>query len=298
MDPLDIVLIVSSVAITGFVGFSLVMQYRYATQLFDMLRFYPFLTLIPMILWFLPAFVWPWPTTSLTTFWVCTIMATICLFLELFATWWKEEYSIDKFRDLMITISKERYSVITFDEYESGLINQEKVNVILRHDVDISLPRTIKMAEVQAELGIPATYFFRLHAEKYCFEEAVPVIKKLVDDGFKIGLHYETLSVAKGDKKKAIELLGKDIEKLREIAPMGVVAAHGQKEYKNREIWENVDKEALQISSAYDVQSDMYLSDAGGKRLKDKKVLYRFNRLYEAKVGQIVQVLIHPDWWN
>jgi hypothetical protein len=76
-----------------------------------------------------------------------------------------------------------------------------------------------------------------------------------------------------------------------------VVAAHGQKGYKNRDIWEDVDKEALQISSAYDMKYDLYLSDAGGKRLSGMESKYLFDRIYEASPGQTVQVLIHPDWW-
>jgi hypothetical protein len=163
----------------------------------------------------------------------------------------------------------------------------------------MSLSRTVKMAEIEKELGVQSTFFFRLHAEKYNFEQATPIIKKLAVEGFEIGLHYETLSIAKGERQIAIELLANEIERLRDIAPVNVVAAHGQKGYKNRDIWESVDKEALRVSSAYDMKYDLYLSDAGGKRLSDKnrKWKYLFDRIYEAKPGQIVQVLIHPDWW-
>jgi len=64
------------------------------------------------------------------------------------------------------------------------------------------------------------------------------------------------------------------------------------------EIWTDVDKSRLGVSSAYDMENDLYLSDAGGKRLRGKDGKYLFDRIYEAKPGQIVQVLIHPDWWN
>jgi hypothetical protein len=45
------------------------------------------------------------------------------------------------------------------------------------------------------------------------------------------------------------------------------------------------------------MKSDMYLSDAGGKRLRNKERKHRLERIHEAKPGQIIQILIHPDWW-
>jgi len=295
MEPLELLLIGSSLAITGFVGFSVVMQYRYATQLVDMLRIYPILIGVSFALLFSPAFLGVGVSTNYLL--VSPFIEVVILILWYYSLDWYSDYTSSSFREFLEVIKSDDFEIISFDDYENGHISMDKVNVILRHDVDISLSRTKKMAETQKELGIHSTYFFRLHAEKYTFEEAVPIIKKLADDGFGIGLHYETLSLAEGDRKKAIDLLERDIGVLREIAPVRVVAAHGQKGYKNREIWIDVDKSSLSISSAYDMENDLYLSDAGGKRLRGKNGKYLFDRIYEAKPGQIVQVLIHPDWW-
>jgi hypothetical protein len=213
------------------------------------------------------------------------------------ASVWRDDYRFARFKEFLEVIKGDKYSILTFSDYDAGIINTEKVNVILRHDVDISLKRTIRMAEIQKELGVVATYFFRLHAEKYSFEDAIPVIKQLVESGFKIGLHYETLSQAQGNREQAIQMFKDDVQRLREFVSVSTVAAHGQKGYKNRDIWENIDQEAIQVRSAYDVKHDLYLSDAGGKRLSGYDDKYLFDRIYEAKPGQIVQVLIHPDWW-
>jgi len=295
MELFEALLIGLSVSILGFVGFSLKKQYRYATQIFDMLRYYPILVGISLIFSLLAIYSWLDITTCLL---LSPFVGIFCLILLNQSLNWLSDYSTERFRNFLKDLKSEEFVVISFDEYEAGLIDSGKVNVVLRHDVDISLDRTLKMAEIQKELGIQATYFFRLHAEKYTFEEAKPIIKGLANDGFGIGLHYETLSIAEGDLKKAIEFLKNDIQRLREIAPVSVVAAHGQKLYKNREIWGEVDKLTLQITSAYDMKYNIYLSDAGGKRLSGKDGKYLFDRIYEAKPGQIIQVLIHPDWWN
>jgi len=221
----------------------------------------------------------------------------LSIVLVYYSVTWISDYSMKQYRDFLESAKLGKFSIHSFEEYADGQIDQEKANLFIRHDVDISLSRTLKMAAIEKELGVSSTYFFRMHAERYTFEQAIPIIKKLSDEGFEIGLHYETLSIAKGDKDKALEIFEKEIQRLREIAPISVVAAHGQKGYKNRDIWETVDKAALKISSAYDMKWDMYLSDAGGKRLRNKDKKHLLERIHEANPGQIIQILIHPDWW-
>ena len=294
MEPIELLLFGLAVAIWGFVGFSLMKQYRYASLIFDMLRFYPVLSIVSLVV----SFIAIEPIHDLpNSLFHGIFVSIVSIVLLIYSVNWYSDYSSDRFTEFNKALKSGKFTIISYDDYENGLIDPEKVNVFIRHDVDISLPRTVKMAETQKELGIQSTYFFRLHAEKYTFEDAKPIIKKLAKDGFEIGLHYETLSVTKGNKQKAIELLESDIQALREITPVSVVAAHGHKDYKNRDIWEEVDKSGLRISSAYDMKHDLYLSDAGGKRLSEKDGKYLFDRIYEAKPGQIIQVLIHPDWW-
>ncbi|MHA1169823.1 MAG: hypothetical protein ACTSRU_18495 [Candidatus Hodarchaeales archaeon] len=269
-------------------------QYRYATQLMDLLRYFPILTLLSLILFSLAVYL---SQPIFVTLILTPIAGVLCLILIYFSAIWISDYSMEQYRDFLENAKLEKFAIHCFDDYTARQIDQDKVNLFIRHDVDISLSRTLKMAAIEKELGVQSTYFFRLHAERYTFEQAIPIIKKLADEGFGIGLHYETLSVAKGNKDTALEIFENEIQKLREIAPVSVVAAHGQKGYKNRDIWENVDKSALQISSAYDMKWDMYLSDAGGKRLRNKDGKHLLEKIHEAEPGQIIQILIHPDWW-
>ncbi|MHA1423999.1 MAG: hypothetical protein ACTSSD_18095 [Candidatus Thorarchaeota archaeon] len=283
-----------SLAIFCFIGFSLKKHYRYATQLMDLLRYFPILSLLSGIVFSLAVYI----TQPINLTLILTPMAgALSIVLVYYSVTWISDYSMKQYRDFLESAKLGKFSIHSFEEYADGQIDQEKANLFIRHDVDISLSRTLKMAAIEKELGVSSTYFFRMHAERYTFEQAIPIIKKLSDEGFEIGLHYETLSIAKGDKDKALEIFEKEIQRLREIAPISVVAAHGQKGYKNRDIWETVDKAALKISSAYDMKWDMYLSDAGGKRLRNKDKKHLLERIHEANPGQIIQILIHPDWW-
>ncbi|TFG34235.1 hypothetical protein EU527_04240 [Candidatus Thorarchaeota archaeon] len=294
MWPLEALVLVVSLSIWGFIGFSLKKQYRYATQFFDMLFFFPVLAVLALIAFIITVYLLLNQTSALLI--TCTF-SVVCFILLYHLVKWVTDYSIFNYKRFLKNISTDQFSIISFQDYTESRIDFDRINVFIRHDVDISLKRTRKMVEVEKEMGIYSTYLFRLHAEKYTFEEAIPIIRQLSNEGFEIGLHYETLAVAKGNRSKAIELLVHDIERLRKITPIRVVAAHGQKNYRNRDIWIDMDKEELEVSSAYEMKYDLYLSDAGGKRLRDKDGKYLFDRVYEAKPGDIVQVLIHPDWW-
>ena len=152
------------------------------------------------------------------------------------------------------------------------------------------------MTQIEKEKGICSTLFFRLHSEKYSFKKIIPFIKKLAEEGFEIGYHYEVLSQTKGNTEEALSLFSKELSDLREIAPIGVVAHHGDK-YDNHKIWALIDKEALDVWSAYDMKRDIYLTDTGGNFMTRSNKQHIFDLIEKAKPGDIVQILIHADWW-
>ena len=221
----------------------------------------------------------------------------VSLILLYFILEWAKEYRLVNYRIFLEGMKSEQFTIRPIDDYMTTNLSYDKVNVFIRHDVDISLKRTMKMAEIEHSLGIHSTYLFRMYAERYSFEEAIPIIKKLSEWGFDIGLHYETLSQTQGNTEEAIRLFEENLMNIRRIVSVRVVAAHGQRGYKNRDIWNAVDRNKLQIKSLYDMDPDMYISDAGGKRLKKEGEKILFGRVYEARAGNVVQFLIHPDWW-
>ncbi len=75
-----------------------------------------------------------------------------------------------------------------------------------------------------------------------------------------------------------------------------MVSHHGDK-YSNQKIWPLIDKEKLEVWSAYDMKSDIYITDTGGKNMFKQYGFHIFDKLKKAKPGDIVQILIHADWW-
>lgn len=71
---------------------------------------------------------------------------------------------------------------------------ESRKDIIWRHDVEFSPDIALKMAEVEAKLGVKATYFFQIHSEFYNTLERYmsDILYKIKDLGHHIGLHYDS----------------------------------------------------------------------------------------------------------
>lgn len=75
------------------------------------------------------------------------------------------------------------------DEYKP-----ERKDIIWRHDVEFSPDIALKMANIEHDLGVKATYFFQIHSEFYNILERYmsDILYKIKDFGHHIGLHYDS----------------------------------------------------------------------------------------------------------
>ena len=105
----------------------------------------------------------------------------------------------------------------------------------LRHDVDLRLEFSLRLAKVEAEMGVAATYYFRTVPESY--DEKI--IKEIVALGHKAGYHYECLTSCNGDKEAAYEDFCRNLEKLRTVVPVTTACAHGspRSPYNSQELF-------------------------------------------------------------
>lgn len=143
--------------------------------------------------------------------------------------------------------------------------NQPQQNmIILRHDIDRRITNALKMAELEASLGIKATYYFRI---PYTFKP--DIIKKIASFGHEIGFHYETLAKTKGDINKAFELFKLELQQLRNIADIHTICMHGSplSPYDNRDLWKDYNFAELNIIGepylTIDYKNIIYVTDTG-----------------------------------
>ena len=105
----------------------------------------------------------------------------------------KMDFTLSAYKQLISTLQSQSYFFQTFEEY----LKKPKVKVvILRHDVDRKPGNALVIAKIEKEIGIRASYYFRIVKESYDED----VIKRIAEMGHEIGYHYENLAeVSKKD---------------------------------------------------------------------------------------------------
>ncbi|MBT5420811.1 MAG: hypothetical protein HOK80_07955, partial [Candidatus Cloacimonetes bacterium] len=96
------------------------------------------------------------------------------------------DFTINTYRSLLKALLERNYQFQTFKDF---LIKPKKKVIILRHDVDTSKENSLQFAEIQNELGIVGTYYFRTVPDSY----DQGVINQITELGHEIGYHYETM---------------------------------------------------------------------------------------------------------
>lgn len=106
---------------------------------------------------------------------------------------WSSDFSYDYFRKLLQAV-KSNFEVHCFSEVPHILkSNSAKPQLLLRHDVDVDLNRALKMAEIEKEFGISATYMMMINSPLYRVENlsSQSVILHLISMGHEVGLHFD-----------------------------------------------------------------------------------------------------------
>ena len=120
------------------------------------------------------------------------------------------DFTLKSYRSLLTAFQKAGYQFQTFE----GMMTApaEGKTVVMRHDVDEKAPNALKMAQLEHELGIRSTYFFRIVKQSNVPE----VIRGIAAMGHEIGYHYEDLATAEGDMEKATASFEKNLIYFRE----------------------------------------------------------------------------------
>jgi hypothetical protein len=191
---------------------------------------------------------------------------------------------------------------------------------IIRHDIDRRPKKALDFAEMESQLGIKASYYFRTKPHTF-----IPgIIKQISDMGHEIGYHYECLSDMKGDIKKAITDFRDNLEKFRKISKIKTIAMHGApfSHFDNRDLWKNSNRKK-QLKEKFEILGEVYLdidytdiayiTDTGrnwhssSSNIRDKvnsSILCNFNdgdELYNNLINARYPKLIfqtHPERWS
>ena len=74
------------------------------------------------------------------------------------------DFTLDRYKELCLALLDSGYTPLTVYSYLVLEGKKKKNNnklVVLRHDIDRKLGNALQMAELEHELGIQSTYYFR-----------------------------------------------------------------------------------------------------------------------------------------
>lgn len=164
------------------------------------------------------------------------------------------DFSLHQYAELLRTLKDRNYTTCTFKDFFL-YNNQPKLPgkiVCLRHDVDRLPVNALKMAELEYQVGIQSTYYFRYIKTTYKKD----IIQQIAKYGHEIGYHYETLTKARGDIVLAHSIFKEELEAFRQIVPIDTVCMHGSplSKYDNRAMWKH------HSIKNYNILAEPYLS--------------------------------------
>lgn len=201
------------------------------------------------------------------------------------------DFTIKKYLVFLKALQNEKCSFQTFQEF---IENPKDKAIVLRHDVDKYPSFSLKFAQIQHELGIKGTYFFRIVPQSL----QPNIIEEIAKLEHEIGYHYEDIDIAakqirreSGSRKlsggnrelsedllakKAVEFFEIHLEKLRKYYPVNTICMHGSplSKYDNKLVWEYYNYRDFGIIGEpyYDVDFSkvLYLTDTGRRWDGDK----------------------------
>jgi hypothetical protein len=226
------------------------------------------------------------------------------------------DFTLEQYARLCRAIKGSKYQVLTMRELLE-CSSQEGHLLIMRHDVDEDARNALDMARVEHDLGIRATYYFRVR--KRVFVPAI--IDEIALYGHEIGYHYETLDKTRGKTRRALSLFAAELAMLRERYEIKTACMHGNPltKYDNKKIWENCELCHFDLIGepylSLDYNQFLYLSDSGRTWLGDKnKVKDRVSSINMPPVqvkhtGDLIElitgggfekicILTHPKRWS
>ena len=202
------------------------------------------------------------------------------------------EFTEDGFLGLLRALKTVRYRFARYHEFIA------ERHVLWRHDVDFSMHRAARLAAIEAEEGVVATYFINPHSAFYNLLE--PEISRLAarirELGHEVGLHFDAgaYSVPIWKQLELEHALARERALLENMLGLRI----------NCVSWHNPD-----LSNLLDFDADEIagLTNAYGARLRrdyaycsDSNGYWRYRPMAEVIAdGQPrLHLLTHPEWWT
>ena len=241
------------------------------------------------------------------------------------------DFTLYQYRHLLESLLQQGYQFLTFEQYcdpknlPYSLIASSPDSpkyILLRHDVDLKAANSLATAQIEHELGISATYYFRVVPQS----NQPDIIRAIAALGHEIGYHYEDMALMQGDTEKAYAHFQQQLNYFRQFYPVRTICMHGAptSQWDGKELWKHYDYRDLGIIGEpyfdIDFSQMFYLTDTGrcwdGYKVsvRDKIPVYQdqWNAqglvyhatndiIYAAEQGSLpprIMITTHPQRWT
>ncbi len=199
------------------------------------------------------------------------------------------DFGPDRYRGLIGEFLSRGYKVRGFAEAEPG-----RRDLILRHDIDMSLDAALPMAEIERDLGVAASYFVLLRSELYnpYSGAGLAAVNRLAALGHEIGLHLDA-SLYDDDPaalQAAAERECAVLERLVE-RPVTTISLHRPAR--------SLRGMADPLAGRRHAYQPRYFEDMG--YCSDSRGAWHHGQPLEHPAvaeGRALQLLTHPIWWQ
>lgn len=204
------------------------------------------------------------------------------------------DFTEKHYRELL-RLTKAEYRFVFYNEFRSS----ERI-VLWRHDLDHSIHRALRLAQIEAEEGVKTTYFVHLHNNYYNWwkRDIADKLKEIQAMGHQLGLHFDP-AFYQGRMNN-----GKDI--IRRLAWEKQVL---EMEFNQKiEVFSFHNPEVVGNWLNYESDRVAGMINTYGRTLKtnftycsDSNGYWRFERLWDVlnkAAADRLQVLTHPGWWQ
>ena len=223
------------------------------------------------------------------------------------------DFTLHIYRQLLESLLEQGYHFLTFEQYcasstasaegETVSIGEDRLEsdrltpspfnrvtdkfILLRHDVDLKAANSLRTAQIEHELGIQASYYFRVVPQS----NQPDIIRAIADLGHEIGYHYEDMSIMQGDVEKAYEHFVQQLTYFRQFYPVRTICMHGAptSQWDGKDLWKHYSYRELDIIGEpyfdIDFSQMFYLTDTG--------------RCWDGyKVSVRDKIPLYQDQWN
>jgi hypothetical protein len=199
----------------------------------------------------------------------------------------------------IINLIKSHLSIKDF----SDIGEYTKSFCVIRHDIEYSIDRALKMAELEYDLGISSTYTVQLRNNTYnaLSEKNINAVKEIKKLGHYIGLHQNPPRMSKSE---LVDYILRDIETLEYCYDFEIDRFAFHRCGSNPYLLEWY----VEVPNKINCYDRKYFHYFSGKRPDDLRVTYLADSNHQWKYGYPIQfdfekvrklqLLIHPFSWT